>query len=112
MDADSRQRVQQMRIDAKGDVKTFDAQTRAYVNQMVGKAGGLMKGPVRLRLQGKIAETRAGLVEEQMQLDMAANENRIKTELEFTDSEMAALARQGGTTTPEYLERLDTVTIS
>lgn len=105
MASDSRQRLAEMRRAAKGDVKTFDAAARAYTNEMVGKADGLMKGPVGLQLEGDIAQTRTGMIEEQMRLDTVAQEKAIEAEIAFIDGEMGALAQQGGTATPEYAEK-------
>jgi hypothetical protein len=64
IDDDARARLQQMRIDAGGDVSKFDAAGRVFIDAMVGKQDDLMKGPVKQGLESYYKQIRTGIVEE------------------------------------------------
>lgn len=106
---DSTTRMQEFVLKANGDVSVFDGLAKAYLDDTVGRQDKLMQGPVKLQLQGDINLARRGLIEAATRNDLAANEAAIKAHLENTEAEMAALAREGGTATPEYLKKMDEV---
>lgn len=106
---DSQDKLLQMRLDANGDVAKFDVSAKAYYDALIESAPKDMRGPLKMQLQRDITEVRNGMTVEQNRNDMAANESAIKSRIDFTTDELKALARQGGTGTKEYLEKLDEV---
>jgi len=96
----------QLQQEARGDPEVFRTSWKAYTDQTVINAPDKeLRGPLRsiLEREGQIGFT--GVQRQKFQIDMANTKTTLLSSIAMKEDEMSALARQGGTDTPEYRDR-------
>lgn len=102
---DVRSKGQELFNAAKGDVSAFDASWKGFSDQLLSNTPKEYRGPLKTMLETEGSRLGLGVSEQKRKRDLSIFENDIKTEIQFLDNDMAALARAGGTGTPDYLEK-------
>ncbi|WP_235906614.1 hypothetical protein [Brucella anthropi] len=102
---DVRSKGQELFNSAKGDVSAFDASWKGFSDQLLSNTPKEYRGPLKTMLETEGSRLGLGVSEQKRKRDLSIFENDIKTEIQFLDNDMAALARAGGTGTPDYLEK-------
>ncbi|RCI79527.1 hypothetical protein DNK03_08140 [Brucella anthropi] len=102
---DVRTKGQELFNAAKGDISAFDASWKGFSDQLLSNTPKEYRGPLKTMLETEGSRLGLGVSEQKRKRDLSIFENDIKTEIQFLDNDMAALARAGGTGTPDYLEK-------
>lgn len=102
---DVRKQGQELFNSAQGDVDAFDASWKGFGNQLLSNTPKEYRGPLKTMLDAEGSRLGLGVSEQKRKRDLTVFENDIKTEIQFLDNDMAALARSGGTGTSAYLEK-------
>lgn len=102
---DIRSKGQELFNSAQGDVSAFNASWKGFGEQLLSNTPKEYRGPLKTMLETEGSRLGLGVSEQKRKRDLSVFENDIKTEIQFLDNDMAALARAGGTATPDYLEK-------
>lgn len=102
---DIRSKGQELFNSAQGDVSAFNASWKGFGDQLLSDTPKEYRGPLKTMLETEGSRLGLGVSEQKRKRDLSVFENDIKTEIQFLDNDMAALARAGGTATPDYLEK-------
>lgn len=102
---DVRKQGQELFNAAQGDVTAFDASWKGFGDQLLANTPKEYRGPLKTMLESTGSQFSLGVSEQKRKRDLTVFENDIKTEIQFLDNDMAALARSGGTGTAAYLEK-------
>lgn len=102
---DIRSKGQELFNSAQGDVSAFNASWKGFGDQLLSNTPKEYRGPLKTMLETEGSRLGLGVSEQKRKRDLTIFENDIKTEIQFLDNDMAALARAGGTGTPDYLEK-------
>jgi hypothetical protein len=88
----------------RGDPAGFDEWSRTYVDDLVAKAPDeRLRAAVKQQLSSTVQQTFRALTSEKQNLDVENTKKVLLTRGDLLENRMAALARQGGINTPEYL---------
>lgn len=99
---DIRSKGQELANAAKGDVSAFDASWKGFSDQLLSNTPKEYRGPLKTTLETARSQLGLGISEQKRKRDLTIFENDLKTEIQFLDNDMAALARAGGTGTDDY----------
>ena len=102
---DIRNQGQKLFNSAQGDVSAFNTSWKGFGDQLLSNTPKEYRGPLKTMLETEGSRLGLGVSEQKRKRDLSVFENDIKTEIQFLDNDMAALARAGGTATPDYLEK-------
>ncbi|MGO1160447.1 transglycosylase SLT domain-containing protein [Brucella sp. C7-11G] len=91
--------------EAQGDVDAFNTSWKGFTDQLLANAPKEARGAIETMLDTNGSQFGLGVSEQKRKRDLTVFENDIKTEIQFLDNDMAALARSGGTGTTAYLEK-------
>lgn len=106
---DARPAVANLEAEAKGNVQEFDKLSNLYVKEMLKGKDPLLKGAIQSELTGLITSSRTGMIRAQQNRDLQKQNDSITARIKMANEDAAALARSGGTGTPEYAEQLDII---
>ncbi len=102
---DIRNQGQALSEASKGDVTAFGSSWKGFSNQLLSNTPQEYRGRLKTVLETTGQQFGLGVSEQKRKRDLTVFENDIKTEIQFLDNDMAALARAGGTGTSAYLEK-------
>lgn len=94
------------RIEFDGQPDKFQAWGQGYIEQLTGTASDEMRPSVSKMVTNHIAENYQSIALQRQRLDTQSALTNFKSQIVTLDNRMAALARDGGTDTPEYQQAL------
>lgn len=94
--------AQKQAMEANGNPDAFAAGWKAYRDQTLINTPKELRGPITAMLDETGTLQRTGVVDQKFRSDMASSKSAILTEREYQSDQLASLALQGGTHTPEY----------
>lgn len=97
--------MSRLQQDAKGNPEVFGAGAKSFRENYLTRTPAQLRGPVKAMLDAEIEMGRNGVMDQKYRSDMAMSKSTLLSSIEMKQNEMAALAFQGGTSTPEYRQR-------
>lgn len=102
MEPEVQGQIQQGVISSNGNVASFDTWNKAYRAQVLKGKDPIMAGPLATLLDHEYGVQREGMIRQRQATDLKSHFSDIKDQLQRSSEDAAALARTGGTDTPEY----------
>lgn len=108
---DARSSATRFQQEAKGNPETFKTTWKGYRDQQLTLAPRETRSGLKTILdrEGQLGLT--GVQDQKFRADMAMSKSTLLSSIEMKQDEMAALAFQGGTATPEYRERQEDIRV-
>ncbi|WP_421611912.1 hypothetical protein [Agrobacterium tumefaciens] len=103
--------MSRLQQDAKGNPEVFGAGAKSFRDNYLTGTPAQLRGPVKAMLDAEIEMGRNGVMDQKYRSDMAMSKSTLLSSIEMKQNEMAALAFQGGTGTPEYRQRQEDVRV-
>ncbi|MFG1247265.1 hypothetical protein [Xanthobacter flavus] len=103
LDGDVDRKLLEMRQQAPSDPGRFDGMAKAFGDELVAREKDpLLKSAIRVMVDKGRNQHFIGMSREKQQVDLGNAKIALETRVKANDDKMSALARQGGTGTPEY----------
>lgn len=102
---DIRSRGTALANDAQGNVDTFASSWKGFSDKLLQGVPDEARGAVAQMLDQEQSRLGLGVSEQKRTRDIKVFEGNIKAEIASLDDEMSALARGGGTNTPDYQQK-------
>jgi len=104
LDGEMDRKFLELRQQSPNDPVRFDGMAKAYGTELVAREKDpILKASVRAMAEKGRTQHFIGMSREKQQVDLGNAKVALETRVKANDDKMSALARQGGTSTPEYL---------